>query len=380
MAQSEHEPAHAPEVRFRRVEKGAATDRDVSRMLELFATAFAPWPAVETTATPAEHLRWKMASPGALFGAFLGEASDQLVSTETVLGYRMLLRGREAVRMQFVDTAVHPDWRGRGVASASLALRQRTVAPLYDLSIIDAQSAIMIQRASRFGTRPLGNAIHPLLLPLHPREVAERWALDRGLSPRWARALAGPLGLLLRAGSLARVRSPQRTSPPLFTVAAVDCFDSRIDRFSAAASAAWDALVIRSREHLDWRYDARAGNFLLRVAEDATGEILGYAVANRRGARGHLVDLLALPERLDVVAALVVAIDRELASAGCSDVLCWLPRRHPYREVLHRAGWFDTRAKPFITYRATGAPEAELEFLAAPDTRVHFTLGDTDLV
>jgi hypothetical protein len=48
--------------------------------------------------------------------------------------------------------------------------------------------------------------------------------------------------------------------------------------------------------------------------------------------------------------------------------------------VLHRAGWFDTRARPFITYRATGAPAEDLEFLAARDTRVHFTLGDTDLV
>jgi hypothetical protein len=59
---------------------------------------------------------------------------------------------------------------------------------------------------------------------------------------------------------------------------------------------------------------------------------------------------------------------------------CWLPERHPYRAVLHRAGYFDARAKPFITYRPCGAEASDLKFLARRDTRVHFTLGDTDLV
>jgi hypothetical protein len=187
------------------------------------------------------------------------------------------------------------------------------VARHYDLSIIDAQSPIMIQRARRFGTRPLGNVIRPLVLPLDRREFARRRA--------------------------------------------------------------------RSREHLDWRYaDRRGGRFHLRVAEDADGSILGYAVGGARGDRGHLVDLLALPGRLDVAAALVREIGGVLAGAGCVDVLCWLPQRHPYRAVLRRAGYLDARARPFITYRPCGASAESLEFLAAPRTRVHFMLGDTDLV
>ena len=39
--------------------------------------------------------------------------------------------------------------------------------------------------------------------------------------------------------------------------------------------------MVRSREHLDWRYDRRGGDFHLRLAEDAaTAPILGYAVGN----------------------------------------------------------------------------------------------------
>jgi hypothetical protein len=139
--------------------------------------------------------------------------------------------------------------------------------------------------------------------------------------------------------------------------------------------------MVRSREHLDWRYcDRRAGAFHARIAEDEQGVILGYAIGRAKGGQGYLADLLALPGRQDVVAALVAEIDAVLQCAGCVDVLCWLPERHPYRAALHGAGYLDARHRPFITYRPCGATAAELEFLAAPKTRVHFTIGDTDLV
>jgi hypothetical protein len=90
--------------------------------------------------------------------------------------------------------------------------------------------------------------------------------------------------------------------------------------------------------------------------------------------------VLALPDRLDAVALLVRELVAELADAGCTDVLCWLPERHPYRAVLHRAGFLDARQKPHITYRPCGASAEELAFLAEPGVRMHFTIGDTDLV
>ena len=347
-------------------------------MLELLRLGFGEWPTVDSGVAPADHLRWKMSSPGALFSASLGEAGDELVSTETCVGHRVMLRGREGVRLQFVDTAVRPEWRGRGVSSASLAFRQGTVVHRYDVSIIDAQSAVMIQRARKFGTRPMGNRIRPLVLPRRRRELARKWALGKRL-PSWTGA---PIALLLTARSAAlRVGRTRRRPSTAFSTRPVERFDDRADSFFAAARAPWELIMVRSREHLDWRYcDRRAGAFHTRVAEDEDGTVLGYAVGKARGDQGYLADLLALPGRLDVAAALVAEIDAVLERAGCVDVLCWLPERHPYRAVLRRAGYLDARRQPFITYRPCGASPEELEFLAAPETRVHFMLGDTDLV
>ena len=95
------------------------------------------------------------------------------------------------------------------------------------------------------------------------------------------------------------------------------------------------------------------------------------------------MDLLALPGRLDVIEALV-AVDRpmQLASLGCADVLCWLPEAPSLPGGAPPRRATSTRAPSRSSPIARAAPSAEdLEFLAAPRARrVHFTLGDTDLV
>ena len=116
------------------------------------------------------------------------------------------------------------------------------------------------------------------------------------------------------------------------------------------------------------------------MARDAAGAILGYAVGSVRGEHGFLVDLLALPGRVDVVSELIETLIADLGRAGCVDLRCWLPQRHPYREALHRAGFLDARELPTITFRHAGADPADLDFLTEPEVRIHFTLGDTDLV
>jgi hypothetical protein len=360
------------------VETGELTDADLRRMVELLSLAFGGWPSVAAGVEPAAHLRWKTSSPATVCAAVLGESGTTLVTTDTPMGYRIRLRGHERLRVQFVDHAVRPDWRGQKVSSASIAFRQRAVAPRYDLSIADGQSPTMIHRAVKFGTRRFGNEIHPLILPLQRRQFAETWARTQGL-PAW---LGRPLGALLDGRESVRVR--RRRQPRGVdgaSIAAVDRFEDAIDRFFAIAGEPWDLIVVRSRAHLDWRYcDDRGGTFHKLIARDGDQAIEGYAVGGARGEHGFLVDLLALPGRVDIVSGLIETLIDDLGRAGCVDLLCWLPERHPYREALHRAGFLDARELPTITFRPAGADPADLDFLTEPEVRIHFTLGDTDLV
>ena len=89
------------------------------------------------------------------------------------------------------------------------------------------------------------------------------------------------------------------------TVRTFDSFDDRFPAFLESASAAWDLIPMRSVEYLSWRFrDTRAGAFVVRAAEQGD-TLLGYAVLHRLEGRGHIMDVLALPDRLDVVRTLI---------------------------------------------------------------------------
>jgi hypothetical protein len=88
---------------------------------------------------------------------------------------------------------------------------------------------------------------------------------------------------------------------------------------------------VRHRAYLNWRYaDPRAGRYTIRVAEEK-GELLGYVVPAVSRGKGFIADLLVLPGRLDVVAALVEDAAGHLAERGLSALRCWCAKRHPYR-------------------------------------------------
>jgi hypothetical protein len=157
-------------------------------------------------------------------------------------------------------------------------------------------------------------------------------------------------------------------------------FDARIDTFWEAASRSFEFIPSRTKEYLNWRYcDPRAGLFSVEVAEE-DGRIVGYAVSATSHSRGYLVDVLALPERHDVVAALVTRAHASFAERGMDTVQCWIPERHAYREVLAQAGFEPAKNAMRMMYRPLLATEEELAFLGGEQANMHFTLGDTDLV
>src|SRR3546814_384679 len=124
-------------------------------------------------------------------------------------------------------------------------------------------------------------------------------------------------------------------SQSAFEVRSLDRFDERIDTFCIEAATAFDLIQARDQGYLNWRYaDDRAGQFTIRIAEDAGGRLLGYLVLRTGRATTDLADLLALPGRTDVAQALVrdaVGLSR---ATGASAVRSWTMRGHPYEALL----------------------------------------------
>jgi hypothetical protein len=322
------------DLRIRRVE-----DDDLPALVEHFQLAFERWPWVETPATPLEHLRWKTeAGPGPP-EHFVAELDGRIVAVKLHHVWTARVRGRELRTLRGYDSSVHPEYQARGLMGEAREKILKRIKPRIDLM--------------------MGGSNNPAMATiLHQGErisFAQRWSV-----------LSRPAG---------EAEDPARP----WTVRTAERFDERTDGFCREASAPFDFIMVRSRPMLNWRYDRRAGAFTIRLAEQ-DGRLLGYAVLRAQRGAGYIADLLALPERPDIVESLARDAARELRERAVERVECWLLPDHPYAEALRRCGYLERDRRRPPTIEPVGVPASEVAFLAGAGVAVHFTLGDIDFV
>lgn len=135
---------------------------------------------------------------------------------------------------------------------------------------------------------------------------------------------------------------------------------------------------------MNWRYfDPRAGDY--RVMYALEGEkLIGYSVlrVNRFVAGypiGYVVDLLALPGRLDVVDSLLADAEQYFSMEDVNIVLSALFSNHPYKPVFNKHGFLDSRVNLTLFYNYNDEKRRD-EILAKTEEakRVHFMYGDID--
>jgi GNAT superfamily N-acetyltransferase len=354
---------------------GDAEHRAIEETLQ---HAFDGWPHLDLQVTSSAHLRWKLEGPRGLHSqVVLVEADSKIVGVTITLDLRFQIKGRRCRARLGTDGAVHPDFRGQGVDTLRKAYQIKHVEPLYDLSLGYTRHPAAVHGERKHGSEQPGNPIRVLFKPIHlGRAAAEigRRKTSRMPAPLWAAAIfAGRLVHRMRY----RAYPPQAMTWSLSTLSR---FDARIEPFFEEASRPFDFIQVRSTDYLNWRYcDPRAGRFTVRAAEER-GRILGYAVAHMAGERGSILDLLALPDRVDVARSLVEDALGALEEAGVSAVDCWCVAEHPYSEIFRRCGFIDTRRRSNFYYRPTGRRTVDLRFLRDPGARIHLTQGDSDVV
>ena len=165
-----------------------------------------------------------------------------------------------------------------------------------------------------------------------------------------------------------------------WSIATLERFDDRIEGFFDEAARPFDFVIVRSKDYLNWRYcDPAAGRFTVRIAEEGD-RILGYLVFKISEGTGYIADLLALPDRREVVRSLIEDALSVFRGAGVESASCWMISRHPYNGILRRYGFVDSRKDVGFEYRTITVDGGEVEFLDDPRARIHLTHGDSDWV
>lgn len=349
------------------------TDDDVADMADVLALAHG-WPP-ERRAGAEDVLRWKMRShPLAPEHHLVAEADGRVVATYLKILRPVRVRGRACLARDGVDLAVHPDHQRRGIYSALTEHSFRHLDGRLDLAVSYAQHPAVERRRAQLGYRPLGNPIRVLM------KVLDVGRFVRGKGGRLPAPLAGLRIRALSARARVASRGASRGRPRDWDLRVADAFDPRVDAFFEEAARPFDFIVEKGGPYLRWRYEeAPIGGFRIVLAE-RDDRLLGFAVVGRRGHRGFLADLLALPGRADVAGSLAEEGLRLLAAEGPDAVTCWVPARHPYQPVLRGLGFAPLGGVTGFMWRPLAMGEAELAFLEDPAAAIHMVLGDSDLV
>jgi hypothetical protein len=352
-------------LEFRLLRPDEVSDEIAREMIALFRAGFGRWP-FHAVPSDLDYLRWKMSGPASVYGSYQGRLHGRLAYATIVFASWVRIAGARRLRLTFLDACVDPAFRGRGIYSRSTDY-QECLDYRSDFSMHERSSrAEVTGRHARRDQRPVGNRVQVFSRVLAPAAVDAR--LPAG---RTARAAARGAWLLGSAVAAAQRPSRLEVRPA--------SFDERYDALFAAVAPSFDFIAERGREFLRWRYDdPRSGGCIAREVVDRGG-LAGYAVLRQAGDLAYVADLLVLPGRFDVVRALAADAVEMARRGGAVAIVCWLPRRHPYRGALRRSGFFG-RAEAGVSYHPIQASAEELAPLADPRARLHYTLGDTDLV
>ena len=318
---------------------------DEEGILRVLQSAFQRWPSAELTVAPIEHLRWKLSSTGvALRHHRIADVNGEIAGVALTIAQRIKIGGRVLLGWRGADNAVQPAFRGAG-----LMTRIREYA-----------SSRPRLFESYFGIRSGHEAIQRL----------RRTNVGDGFHSQ--------VDVLVCADCAAAEPPPPSAAG---TIARLARFDARTDEFWREASKPFAAVPSRDSDYRNWRYcDPRAGAFELKAMEHE-GRILGWVVFRTSYGKGYIADLLALPGRLDVAAALLADVAAGLRRAGVAEVQCWCPANHPYRGLLEDAGFSQKRRTVAITFQTTRpGVESLLAPVQAPGALFHFMLGDSDLI
>ena len=317
-------------------------DDDEAGVLRLLDLCFNPWPGKQLFVDAAEHLRWKMGSyPDSEDRHVVAESDGEIVGFRLSLAQSVVVRGRELLLHQGMDSAVHPGHRGKGLMARMQDYEIGAIRRTHDICL-------------------MGLSMHPAMSALRARRGHHRFA--------------NRIETLRRDAPQARVNSAAGVGREYTS------FDGRVDALWRAASAQFDFAVVRTASYLNWRYcDRRAGPFVVLVAEQGES-MTGYLILCTRGKRGCIADMLVLPGREDILGGLVEDALEHFSDAGVARTECWMAERHPYRDALMASGFVRRNRHSEFGYLPLRVPHEELAVLDGRDAVIHLMAGDVDWI
>ncbi|HWQ00032.1 MAG TPA: GNAT family N-acetyltransferase [Vicinamibacterales bacterium] len=293
---------------------------------------------------------------------WIAREGTTIVGQCAALPVKLTVRGREIDAAWGTDVMVAPERQRQGLGELLFRAWDRHVGAA--LGLDPSEAAYRLFR--KLGWPDLG-AVPCLVKPLTRRAVR---------LPR----VPVPVNRLLSAVTYPVVQIVARTRPLRAQTQLVRRFDGAFDDLWARLAGRFDVIVRRDSAYLTWRYLWPPHVRYSIVTLEREGRVDGFAVFRHAheplGRVTLLVDLLADPDDVAGLKALLRRVDREARAADSDKIRCFTPHA-ALRRVLRRSGYFQVRSTLRLVAKIN-AIDVPPSFYRSLDGW-HITLGDSDV-
>lgn len=352
---------------------------EIVRLLEL---VFDGWPHFDLECTNLDHWKWKyLERPLRMKEIALGVSNNKIIGCGHD-GYLKIKIGKKIFTCsQGMDVAVHPDYRRMKVYT-KITEKRKELRSENNVSLTYGATSHPIFMRRRKTEDPRFNVldlirIQDVDLHLKRNNTEDAW---------FARAQRKYGYLFLTTlNRIGNIFTTPAASTSKFYIEEISIFDERIESFWVEVKDKYSFIIERGREYLNWRYcDPRGGDYIIKQVEEE-GHIIGYSILrinryNDDYPTGYIVDLLTLPDRLDVADALIGDAIRLFNDTSVNLVHYWCIKNHPYERLFKRHGFVNSRTRLRISYNPINVGSEFNELKNATPKRLHFQYGDSDWI
>ena len=354
---------------------------DEVEIVDLLQLVFDGWPKFDLRCSPLDHWKWKyLDNPSHKSVICVASSDEEIIGVNHQLPVQIKV-GDEVILSHYgADLAIHPDFRRMGVSNE------------------------LIEASDSSGKRAGGQFVYcvtsnPILMksyskkyrsfPSHILNLVRIKDIDTQLKAMpvekasWMKFGFQAVKLI---NNIKNWINGYKSVDSDVRIQRIEGFDSRIDLFWEKVSDHLDFIVERSRNYLNWRYcNHCAGDYVIKCAEDEAGSILGYSVlmVNRYSKDypvGYIVDLLTLPERLDVAHLLIANAARFFDEQKVNIVLSMVVKNHTYERIFNRFGFLDSRINFNLFYYLLGGSDKIKKLKTTSASRILFSWGNLDVL
>jgi len=346
---------------------------DIIRLLQL---VFKHWPPFDLKCTPLDHWNWRYKDN--LTGQTIvsvAKDGNKLIGCLHSIARRIKIGSGIFLGCCSPDMGVHPDYRQMGISN----------------NLISSVDELRIRAGMEFAYFETPNPIHLRTIkrkvPFHVDVI--HFVRIKGIRIHLEKIFYKNK-LIINIGFrilhfISRIQNFIKylwQSENTIHVSDIKRFDDRFNKLWQAVSDTYELITERTEKYLNWRYcDPRGGDYTVKIVQNKK-DVFGYIVLKLNKAIkdypvGYIVDILTLPNRLDVADALISAAVHFFDMINVNIVHSRLVRGHPYGKSLRKAGFVNSREKKSIFFTPYDKMGNEMSrIISNGPAGIYITYGD----